>query len=110
LSSSSIPIGRARTDQADQTVIDDAWSKFVSYSISLRGPSPSESSREVAADYAVGNARAAKIAATDFDSIDQTLDALLEALGRFHQTVTASYASATRAGQQHPLRHPLHGA
>jgi len=76
---------RARSDRAGQAVIDDAWSKLLAVAIDLRGPTPSGVSRELAAAYAVGNARVTKNAARDFDSIESTIDAWLEALERFHQ-------------------------
>lgn len=78
---------RAWNSQADQAVIDDAWSKLLAIAIESRGQAPGGVSREVAAAYAVGNARAAKNAAQDFDSISSTIDAWLESLDRFHQIV-----------------------
>jgi hypothetical protein len=79
---------RARSEQAEQAVIDDAWSDLLTTAMSLRWPSPSESSREVAAAYAVRDARAAKNAARDFDAIDQAADDWVEALEQFHEVVT----------------------
>lgn len=79
---------RARNDRAEQAVIDDAWSELLAAAMSLQGPSPRESSREVAVAYAVRDARSAKNAACEFDSIDQTADDWVEALERFHEVVT----------------------
>ena len=78
---------RALTGQSDQAVIDDAWSKLLAIAVELQGSAPSGASQELAAAYAVGNARVAKNAARDFDSIDSTIDAWLESLQRFQQTV-----------------------
>ena len=79
---------QAHSSRVGQAVIDDAWSKLLAVAIELRGSAPSEASPEVAAAYAVGNARVAKNAARDFDSIDSTMDAWLAALEQFHQIVT----------------------
>jgi hypothetical protein len=79
---------RTRRSRAGQAAIDDAWSKLLAVAIELRGSAPSEASQEVAAAYAVGNARVAKNAAQNFDSINSTIDAWLAALERFHQIVT----------------------
>jgi hypothetical protein len=79
---------RALCGRAAQAVIDDAWSKLLAVAVDLRGPTPSGVSPELAAAYAVGNARGAKDAAWDFESIEPTIDTWLEALERFHQVVT----------------------
>ena len=75
-------------DRAEQAVIDGAWANLLAVAIALRGPSPAGSSKEVVAAYAVRDARIARDEAHDFDSIDQTADAWIDALNRFHHEVT----------------------
>jgi hypothetical protein len=79
---------RARSGRAGQAVIDDAWRELLAAAVDLRGPTPSGVSPELTAAYAVGNARVAKNAAWDFESIEPTIDTWLEALERFHEAVT----------------------
>jgi hypothetical protein len=68
-------------------VVEDAWSNLAATAVSLQGSSPTGSTKEVEAAYALRNASVAKNEANDFDSIDQTADDWLEALDKFHKAV-----------------------
>ncbi|GLZ00592.1 hypothetical protein Acsp02_78440 [Actinoplanes sp. NBRC 103695] len=72
---------------AKERVVEQAWHDLYAAACSLQGPPPTGPSKEVAAAYALRDARNAKNGPQTFYTMDETADAFGEALEAFSEVI-----------------------